>query len=242
VVDRVASVEVLQTDSGTSSITPGPLLLMGAPGSGKGTQAKNIMAAWGVPQISTGDLLRDNRARGTPLGLEAGKIMGQGKLVPDELVNQMVAGRLTLPDTGRGFILDGYPRTLGQAEWLDRILADAHNRLPVIAVKIDVSYNQLLCRITGRRNCPTCQRIYNVYLKQPKVDMVCDADGTPLVARADDTEAVFAERMCVYESQTAPVVEHYRAKGRFVEVNGEQPVADVTAAIEAAVVLLRRQG
>jgi adenylate kinase len=237
----VSSSEAPPAGQDPIAVTPGPLLLLGAPGAGKGTQAKTIMAAWNIPQISTGDLLRDNKARGTLLGLEAGKLMAEGKLVPDELVNEMVAARLDLPDTMRGFILDGYPRTLGQAEWLDRRLEAAGDRLPVIAVKIDVSYNQLLCRITGRRNCPTCQRIYNVYLKQPQVDTVCDVDGTPLVARVDDTEEVFAERMSVYESQTTPVVGHYRAKGRFIEVDGEQPVGDVAAAIMAAVTSLRRQ-
>ncbi len=187
---------------------------MGAPGVGKGTQAKEIMAAWGIPQISTGDLLRDNKDRGTPLGLLAKQMMAEGKLVPDDLVNQMVAERLAQPDTARGYMLDGYPRTLGQAEWLDQRLAA--NPVPgsaaCIAVSIQVSYTQLLRRITGRRNCPTCQRIYNVYLQPPKVDTVCDVEGTPLVQRADDVEAVFEERMRTYTALTAPVVEHYRAQ------------------------------
>ena len=234
-------------------VIPGPILLMGAPGVGKGTQAKGIMAAWGIPQISTGDLLRDHRARGTPLGLVAIQIMNTGKLVPDDLVNQMVAERLAKPDTARGYLLDGYPRTLGQAEWLDarlrhqqsddaRLAAGPASGLPLIAVSIRVSYTQLLRRVTGRRSCPTCQRIYNVYLQPPKVDAVCDVDGTPLVARADDTEPVFEERMRVYESQTAPVVEHYRNRGRFIEVDGELPVEEIASAIMAAVAQLRRQG
>jgi adenylate kinase len=124
------------------------MLLIGAPGAGKGTQAQRIMAAWGIPQISTGDLLRDHRARRTPLGLVAISIMNTGKLVPDDLVNEMVADRLAQPDTSRGYILDGYPRTLGQAEWLDGNLA-AKGGLPLIAVSIQVSYTQLLRRITG---------------------------------------------------------------------------------------------
>jgi len=214
---------------------------MGAPGVGKGTQAKEIMAAWGIPQISTGDLLRDNKDRGTALGVLAKKIMAEGKLVPDDLVNQMVAERLGQPDTVRGYMLDGYPRTLGQAEWLDQRLAADRSGLPIIAVNIRVSYTQLLRRITGRRSCPTCQRIYNVYLQPPKVDTVCDVEGTPLVQRADDVEAVFEERMRTYAALTAPVVEHYRAQGRFVEVDGEQPAADVTAAIMAAVTRFRSQ-
>jgi adenylate kinase len=233
-------------------VTPGPILLMGAPGVGKGTQAKGIMAAWGIPQISTGDLLRDHRAHGTPLGVVSTQIMNTGKLVPDDLVNQMVAERLAQPDTARGYLLDGYPRTLAQAEWLDarlrdqqsdatRLAAGPASGLPLIAVSIQVSYTQLLRRITGRRNCPTCQRIYNVYLQPPKVDTVCDVDGTPLVQRADDTEAVFHERMRTYAALTAPVVEHYRASSRFVEVDGEQPAGEVMAGIMAAVARLRSQ-
>jgi adenylate kinase len=234
-------------------IIPGPMLFMGAPGSGKGTQAKAIMAAWGIPQISTGDLLRDHRARGTALGAQATQLMDSGRLVPDDLVNQMVAERVALPDTARGYILDGYPRTLAQAEWLDQRLrdqqSDAHrlaaagtsSGLPLIAVSIQVSYTQLLRRITGRRNCPTCQRIYNVYLQPPKFDTVCDVEGTPLVQRADDVEAVFHERMRTYAALTAPVVEHYRASSRFVEVDGEQPADEVMAGIVAAVTRLRSE-
>jgi adenylate kinase len=226
-------------------IIPGPMLLMGAPGVGKGTQAKGIMAAWGIPHISTGDLLRDHRLRGTPLGVQATEIMDAGRLVSDDLVNQMVAERLAQPDTARGYILDGYPRTLAQAEWLDRRLLEGvtvnPSGLPLIAVSIQVSYTQLLRRITGRRNCPTCQRIYNVYLQPPKADTVCDVEGTPLVQRADDTEDVFHERMRTYAALTAPVVEHYRASSRFVEVDGEQPAADVMAGIMAAVARLRSQ-
>jgi adenylate kinase len=232
--------EGLQAEATSSKqIIPGPMLLMGAPGVGKGTQAKGLMAAWGIPQISTGDLLRDHRAKGTPLGLVATQIMNTGKLVPDDLVNQMVAERLEQPDTVRGYILDGYPRTLGQAEWLDSRLAAIPSGLPLIAVSIQVSYTQLLRRITGRRNCPTCQRIYNVYLQPPKFDTVCDVEGTPLVQRADDVEAVFHERMRTYTAQTAPVVEHYRANSRFVEVDGEQSADEVMAGIMAAVARLR---
>jgi adenylate kinase len=220
-------------------VTPGPILLLGAPGVGKGTQAKQIVAAWGIPQISTGDILRGNVARGTELGRTAKEIMGRGELVPDDLVNQMVAARLAEPDTREGYILDGFPRTLGQAEWLDKHLADTNSPLPVVAVSIQVGYTQLLRRITGRRICPTCQRIYNIYFQPPKSDTVCDVDGTPLIQRADDTEKVFEERMRTYESQTAPVIEHYRALGRFAEVAGEEAVEKVAAGILAAVERLR---
>ena len=172
----------------------------------------------------------------------ATQLMDAGKLVPDDLVNEMVADRLAQPDTARGYILDGYPRTLAQAQWLDDRLAAANPPgLPLIAVSIQVSYTQLLRRITGRRNCPTCQRIYNVYLQPPQVDTVCDVEGTPLIQRADDVEDVFHERMRTYTALTAPVVEHYRASSRFVEVDGEQPAGEVMAGIMAAVARLRSQ-
>ena len=222
---------------------PGPILLLGAPGVGKGTQAKELVKLWGIPQISTGDLLRANVAQGTSLGRVAKEIMGRGELVPDSLVNEMVAVRLQQPDTANGYILDGFPRTLGQAGWLDGRLA--HRRrpgrsgLPVIAVSIHVDYNQLLRRITGRRNCPVCQTIYNVYVNPPKRDGICDIEGAALVQRADDTEEVFKERMRAYEALTAPVVEHYRALGRFAEVDGDRPIAAIAAGIVAAVERLR---
>jgi adenylate kinase len=206
----VAVIEKRTADGTTIRISPGPILLLGAPGVGKGTQAKEIMAAWGIPQISTGDILRANVAGGTELGKKAKALMDRGELVPDDLVNEMVADRLRQPDTANG-----------------------------VAVSIKVGYTQLLRRITGRRNCPVCKSIYNIYLQPPKVDELCDLDGTPLARRSDDTEEVFEERMRTYESLTAPVVEHYRALGRFEEVDGEQPVDAVEAAVMAAVLRLR---
>jgi len=210
---------------------PGPILLLGAPGVGK---------IWGIPQISTGDLLRANVAQGTELGRMAKEIMGRGELVPDTLVNEMVAVRLVQPDTAKGYILDGFPRTLPQAAWLDSRLAAQTGVLPVVAVSIQVDYNQLLRRITGRRNCPVCQTIYNVHGKPPKKDGFCDVDGAALVQRADDTEKVFEERMRAYTASTAPVVEHYRALGRFAEVDGDRPIAEIAAGIVAAVERLRQ--
>jgi len=219
---------------------PGPILLLGAPGVGKGTQAKELVKIWGIPQISTGDLLRGNVTQGTDLGRTAKEIMGRGELVPDSLVNEMVAVRLEQPDTAKGYILDGFPRTLPQAGWLDSRLATQAEGLPVVAVSIQVDYNQLLCRITGRRNCPVCQSIYNVCFKPPAKDGFCDADGATLVQRADDTEKVFEERMRAYTASTAPVVEHYRALGRFTEVDGDRPIAEIAAGIVAAVERLRQ--
>jgi len=219
---------------------PGPILLLGAPGVGKGTQAKELVKIWGIPQISTGDLLRANVAEGTALGKVAKEIMGRGDLVPDSLVNEMVAIRLLQPDTARGYILDGFPRTLGQATWLDDRLASQIEALPVVAVSIQVNYNQLLRRITGRRNCPVCQTIYNIYMNPPKREGFCDVEGAALVQRADDTEGVFKERMRAYQALTAPVVEHYRELGRFAEVDGDRPIAAIAAGIVAAVERLRK--
>jgi adenylate kinase len=220
-------------------VIPGPILLLGAPGVGKGTQAKELVKLWGIPQISTGDLLRSHRDRGTDLGKLADELMKQGKLVPDSLVNDMVAARLAEPDTARGFILDGFPRTLPQANWLDQRLSAQSGSLPVVAVSIQVDYTQLLRRITGRRNCPVCGTIYNIYLQPPKIEGVCDVEGAALEQRSDDTEVCFAGRLRTYENLTAPVIEHYRALSRFVEVNGDQPVADVAAGIVSSVERLR---
>ena len=169
------SSSVIGVESGRAAdkkTVPGPILLLGAPGVGKGTQAKELVKLWGIPQISTGDLLRANVTQRTSLGRVAKEIMGRGELVPDSLVDEMVAVRLQAPDTVNGYILDGFPRTLGQAGWLDgRLAAQAKTQtggLPVIAVSIQVDYNQLLRRITGRRNCPVCQTIYNVYMHPPQ--------------------------------------------------------------------------
>jgi adenylate kinase len=223
-----------------SDAVPGPILLMGAPGVGKGTQAKELVSLWNIPQISTGDLLRANVARGTNLGKMAEEIMARGELVPDSLVDEMVAARLLEPDTVRGYILDGFPRTLGQAYWLDAWLPAQIESLPVVAISIQVNYNQLLRRITGRRNCPVCQTIYNVYMNPPQRDGFCGVEGAELVQRTDDTEEVFKERMRAYEALTRPVVEHYRVLGRFAEVDGDRPIEVIAAGIVSVVERLRQ--
>jgi adenylate kinase len=216
----------------------GPIILLGPPGAGKGTQAKLIAERYGIPQISTGDLLRDNVARKTDLGLKARTIMDRGDLVPDELVCDMVAFRLQLADCAKGFILDGFPRTVRQAGWLDGYLEtmragkDAAARAacaPPVVIRLAVEYNKLLQRIVGRRSCPTCGRIYNVYFQPPNVEGICDLDGGPLVSRRDDSEDVVTERLKTYERQTLPLVEYYRAKGRLVEIDGDLPVEEVAA-------------
>jgi adenylate kinase len=219
-------------------------VLLGPPGAGKGTQAKLIAETYGIPQISTGDILRDNVARKTELGVKAKEIMGRGDLVPDELVCGMVADRLTQADCFRGFILDGFPRTVRQAEWLDAQLGkmragqDSKRQqayAPPVVIRLVVEYNQLLQRLTGRRSCPTCGLIYNVYYQPPKVQGICDVDGTPLVTRRDDTEEVIAERLKAYEQLTLPLVEYYGARGRLIEVNGDQPVEAVMAQTFSAI-------
>jgi len=224
----------------------GPIILLGPPAAGKGTQAKLIADTFGIPQISTGDILRANVARKTDVGLKAKAIMERGDLVPDELVCDMVASRLQEADCVRGFILDGFPRTVRQAEWLDKQLAQMREckkgdvagqkacAAPVV-IRLVVDYNTLRQRITGRRSCPTCGRVYNVYFQPPKVQGICDVDGTALVTRPDDEESVFAERMRVYDQQTLPLVDYYRERGRLIEVNGEQPVEEVMVRAFAAI-------
>ena len=222
----------------------GPIIMLGAPGAGKGTQAKLIAAAYAIPQISTGDLFRENVANGTELGLKVRAILDRGDLVSDDLVDGMVAERLSQPDVHRGFILDGFPRTVGQAEWFDGYLksrrggngtAAPFSAISPIVVQIVVEYNQLLQRITGRRSCPTCGRIYNVHFQPPKVEGICDVDGGRLVVRPDDTEAVVAERLKAYERQTLPLVAYYQAKGQLVDVDGNQAVESVAAQALSAI-------
>jgi adenylate kinase len=220
-----------------SDFLPGPVLMLGAPGVGKGTQAKLLMTEFGIPQISTGDLLRQHRDSQTPLGQLADGLMAEGKFVPDDLVNEIVAERLLESDTQHGYILDGFPRTLNQAEWLDTKLVAY--MLPVVAVCINVDQDVLLKRITGRRISPA-GAIYNIYTSPPKVEGICDIDGSKLEQRDDDTEAVFHERMKAFNLKTSAVIEYYRSHGgRFAEVNGDAPVEDVTHSIRKALLALR---
>jgi len=215
----------------------GPVILLGPPGAGKGTQAKAIVEHYRIPQISTGDLLRDNVQRGTPLGGLVKDVMARGEFVPDDLMYDMVAQRLRQADCERGFILDGFPRNPAQAGWLDAFLeheffenGSRDNCLPIV-IRINVDYNRLLRRITGRRSCPVCGRIYNVYSQPPRVADRCDVDGSTLVTREDDREEVIRDRLAAYELQTKPVAEYYARKGRLVSVNGDLPVDQVTEQI-----------
>ena len=220
----------------SKNIPVGSIVLLGAPGAGKGTQAKLIAEHYGIPHISTGDILRSNVARATELGRKAKEVMERGELVSDDLVNGMVADRIKQPDCDRGFVLDGFPRTVAQAEWLDRELAgNAGNKRATVVIDVDVSYNQLLQRLTGRRTCPVDGKIYNIYLQPPKEKGVCDVCGTQLFQRVDDTEEVISERLKSYERQTLPLEDFYRDQGRLRRINGEQPVEQVLAEIFRAI-------
>ena len=227
------------TDSvSTKAVTIGPIILLGAPGAGKGTQAKRIVERYGIPQISTGDILRDNRERGSELGKKAAPIMAAGSLVPDDLVLAMVADRLQQPDCQRGFILDGFPRTVAQAEWLDGFLASRTflgRKLPPVVISIEVEYNQLLQRLTGRRSCPVEGKIYNIYSHPPKQNGVCDFCGSHLVQREDDRAEVISERLKSYEKKTLPLVDYYRKQGRLHVLNGDLPAEKVTAEVFAVI-------
>jgi adenylate kinase len=217
----------------------GPVILLGPPGAGKGTQSKQIVDHYGVPQISTGDLLRDNVARGTALGLQAKAIMARGELVPDELMYGIVACRLLEMDCRYGFVLDGFPRTAGQAGWLDAFLEkevfDNSKKCPLIVIQLLVDYNQLLLRIAGRRTCPTCGRTYNIHTQPPLVDELCDVDGSKLLIREDDREEVIAGRLATYENQTSPVADYFRAQNRLFAVNADRKMEEVTAEIFSVV-------
>jgi len=213
----------------------GPVILLGPPGAGKGTQAKQIVERYGIPQISTGDLLREHVAKGSSLGVEAKAIMARGELVPDELMYGMVAQRLREPDCRRGFVLDGFPRTAAQAGWLDAFLEkeffENSEMCPPVVIQLVVDYTQLLLRLTGRRSCPTCGRLYNIHFQPPRVDELCDVDGSQLIIRNDDRSEVITERLGAYENQTRPVADYYRVQQRLVPVNADQSVIEVTAQV-----------
>jgi len=206
----------------------GPLILLGPPGAGKGTQAKQIVERYGIPQVSTGDLLRENVKLGTALGLKAKAVMDAGKLVSDDLVNEMVAERIARPDCARGFILDGFPRTVGQAEWLDGFLSARGSKLPLRVIRIAVDYDKLLKRLTGRRTCPVCGTIYNLYTNPPRSDEVCDKEGAKLTSRKDDSEEAIGTRLKAYENETLPLVDYYHRRGILTEIDGDAPAERVT--------------
>jgi adenylate kinase len=188
------------------------IVLFGPPGSGKGTQAKLLKDCLHIPHVSTGDMLRERVRTGAENGTAVAAKMHSGALVRDELVNRLVEERLSQPDAASGFILDGYPRTVAQAEHLQRWF-DAGG-IHEVVVWLSVDYNEVITRLTGRRQCPVCGTLYNLASKPPKRDSLCDLDGQLLVVRDDDREEVIRERLDAYERQTRPVLDYFRATGR----------------------------
>jgi len=202
------------------------LVLLGAPGAGKGTQAKKLIEKYKIPQISTGDILRQAVANGTPLGKEAKSFMDKGELVPDSVVLGLVEERLKQNDTGNGYILDGFPRNTAQAKALDTILKNLSKPLTA-AVSVDVPMDDLMKRLTGRRTCKSCGQMFNVYFNPPKKEGVCDKCGGELYQRDDDKEATIRKRLEVYEAQTAPLADYYSGKGILKSVNGTGSIDDI---------------
>jgi adenylate kinase len=194
------------------------LILFGPPGSGKGTQAKLLRECLGIPHISTGDMLRERIASEDPLGLRVKQSMQAGRLVPDEVVNQLVEDRIQAPDCARGFILDGYPRTIAQARVMEPHLASLGYGQVVVHLKVD--YNSIIQRLTGRRQCPSCGALYSLTSHPPKVAEHCDNDGSRLVVREDDKESVIRARLDAYDRQTRPLLEYFSNSGHaFSEVS-----------------------
>ena len=211
------------------------IVLLGAPGSGKGTQSQRLMQQEHIPQISTGDLLRAAVARGTELGRKAKEAMDAGRLVADELVLGLIRERLAEPDARRGFILDGFPRNLAQAQALDRLLATLRQPLDAV-VQLEVDYGELVRRISGRRTCADCGRVFNRFTGPGEVSGLCPKTGAPhrLIQRPDDNEATVTERLRVYEEQTRPLIEFYRARGLLRAINAEGEIDEVTRRLEQA--------
>ncbi|MFO7982819.1 MAG: adenylate kinase [Desulfuromonadales bacterium] len=206
------------------------LILLGPPGAGKGTQAKMLVDRYGIPQISTGDMLRDAVRQGTPMGLKAKEYMDAGNLVPDAVVVGIVKERLQQDDCSDGFILDGFPRTVAQADALEESLRDSGRRIDAV-ISLDVDIEALVGRLTGRRTCKNCGAGYHVTFDPPKTDLICDKCGGELVQREDDQEATIRERLEVYQRQTAPLVEYYSQKGILFRVDGMAPIDSVQSEI-----------
>jgi adenylate kinase len=206
------------------------IVLLGAPGSGKGTQSQRLVQRFGIPQISTGDLLRSAVARGTPLGVAAKDAMQAGKLVDDAIVLGMIRERLADADTANGFILDGFPRNLAQARALDGMLAQLGKPLSTV-VQLDVPYAELTRRIAGRRSCPVCKTVYNIYSMPLGADLRCTncADHPVLLQRPDDNEETVVERLKVYESQTRPLLDYYGKQGLLQSIDATGDVDAITA-------------
>jgi len=202
------------------------IVLLGAPGAGKGTQAKKLIEKYGIPQISTGDLLRAAVSAGTALGKEAKSYMDKGELVPDSVVLGMVEERLKQDDCKKGYILDGFPRNTAQAEALDKMLA-ALNMSLTGAVSVDVPFEDLMKRLTGRRTCKACGQMYNIYFSAPKKEGACDKCSGELYQRDDDKEATIKKRLEVYTAQTEPLMGYYKNKGILKSVAGTGSIDEI---------------
>ncbi|WP_022854357.1 adenylate kinase [Thermodesulfatator atlanticus] len=202
------------------------IVFLGPPGAGKGTQAKMIAEKFGIPQISTGDMFREHLSKGTELGKKAKEYMDKGALVPDEIVLGMVEERLKQPDCEKGFILDGFPRTLPQAEALDKLLEKLGKKIDY-AILIDVPDEELVKRLTGRRTCKKCGMMYHVMFKPPKEEGKCDVCGGELYQRADDNEETVKNRLKVYHEQTEPIVQYYEKKGVLYRIDGMGSIEEI---------------
>lgn len=210
------------------------LIFMGPPGAGKGTQARRVAEKYMIPQLSTGDMLRAAVKAGTPVGLQAKAAMESGGLVTDEIVVGIIADRIGEADCKAGFILDGFPRTVGQAQSLDVMLTERNLKINHV-IDITAADDALVARITGRRTCGKCGEGYHIQFKQPAQEGVCDLCGGALVIRADDTEETVRNRLSVYHAQTAPVLDFYRGKGAIKTVDGMQEMNAVFAGLCAIV-------
>jgi adenylate kinase len=210
------------------------LVLLGAPGAGKGTQARRLAEAFEVPVVSTGDIFRKAVAAGTPMGSTAKSFMDRGELVPDAVTVGVVEERLALPDAAAGFIMDGFPRTAQQATAFDALLAKMGRRLDAV-IEISVPRDILIARVTGRRVCAKCQASYQAQTAPPSVAGACDNCGGPLQQRADDAEPTVKKRLAVYERQTAPLLAYYKGAGLLKSVDGTKSIDEVFASIGAAV-------
>ena len=210
------------------------IVLLGAPGSGKGTQAKLLAERHAIPQVATGDLLREALASGSELGRRAKEAMDAGRLVSDEIVLSIIRERLARTDAHNGFVLDGFPRNVSQAEALDKLLHDIAQPLDA-ALMLEIDPDALVQRLTGRLTCPTCGRVYNRYTKPPKIEGQCDYDGSELIHRSDDNESTIENRLRVFESHTRPVVDFYRQQNKLVSVEAEGEIADVAKRVSLAV-------
>lgn len=202
------------------------IVLLGAPGSGKGTQAKKLVEKYNVPQISTGDLLREALAAGTPLGRKAKAAMDAGQLVSDEIVLGIIRERLKRPDAKNGFIMDGFPRNIPQAQALDQMLVRLGQPLDA-AILVDVDLDSLIQRLAGRRTCEVCGQMYNIYTAPPRIDDQCDKCGGPLHHRADDNEETISNRLRVYESQTKPLIDYYKEQSKLHVLSGTGEIDEI---------------